>query len=55
MRRIIVIAALAAFVALALAATLSSTRGQSKAPLNSASRSAPSHSRAFWVVHHKQP
>jgi hypothetical protein len=55
-RTIIIVAALAAFVALAVAATLTSSGGD-KAPAHTAAQAhtAPSHSRAFWVVHHKQP
>ena len=57
MRRIIVIASLAVFVAIALAATLTTGGGGHKAParIASESRAAPSHSRAFWVVDHHQP
>ena len=55
-RNIIILAALAAFVALAVAATLTSSRGDRAPGHNVAqSRSAPSHSRAFWVAQHKQP
>lgn len=55
MRRIILIAALAVFAVVAIAATLSTRGGESKAPAHVTARSAPSHSRAFWVAHHKQP
>lgn len=55
MRRIILIAALAAFAVVAVAATLSTRSGSSKAPAHVVARSAPSHSRAFWVAQHKQP
>jgi hypothetical protein len=57
MRRIIIIAALAAFVVLAVAATLTTRGGDNRTRTDTAaqSHSAPSHSRAFWAVHHKQP
>ncbi len=66
MRRFIILAALAVFAAVALAATIA-TGGSHRAPSDTrppASRSladwnahhvGASHSRAFWVAHHKQP
>jgi len=57
MYRIVILAALAAFAALAIAATLTTQGGGDKAPAHVAAthHAAPSHSRAFWVAQHKQP
>ena len=55
MRRFIILAALAVFAIVAIAATVTTRGGKDKAPAHVTARSAPSHSRAFWVVHHKQP
>jgi hypothetical protein len=50
MRWIILVAALAAFVGLAVAATIDTGRSD-----GSPSHAAPPHARAFWVAHHRQP
>ena len=57
MYRIVILAALAAFAALAIAATLTTQGSGDKAPAHVAAthHAAPSHSRAFWVAQHKQP
>jgi hypothetical protein len=58
MRRIIIIAGLAAVMALAVTAALTTRGHKAQAdtrPAAAFSHSAPSHARAFWVAHHKQP